>query len=87
MLLKLVEAARIAADRRYRPVLSDMESGAVADAMNELHESAVVAWRVACAHYRHTRPAPVSVHRRWPDARRLGWLPAFRLAWRHLRVR
>lgn len=80
MLRRLLDAARIASARRYRPVLSEMEGGAVVDAMDELHESHIAAWRAACGYYHHTRPEPVSIHRRWPGARRLGWLDAFRLA-------
>ena len=81
MILRFIEALRIASARRYRPVLSAIDGGAVVDTMDELHESDIAAWRAACGHYHHTRPEPVSIHRRWPDARRLGWLHAFRLAW------
>lgn len=81
MLRRFLDAARIASARRYRPVLSEMEGGAVVDAMDELHEGDIAAWRAACAYYYHTRPEPVSIHRRWADAHRLGWLDAFRLAW------
>ena len=84
MLRRSIEAARIASSRRYRPVLSEMEGGAVVDAMDELHESDIAAWRAACGYYHHTRPEPVPIHRRWPDARRLGWLDAFRFAWTRL---
>ena len=81
MLRRFIEAARIASARRYRPVLSEMEGRSVVDAMDELHESDIAAWRAACCYYHHTRPEPLSIHRRWPDARRLGWFHAFRLAW------
>ena len=84
MLRRFIEAARIASSRRYRPVLSEMEGGAVADAMDELHDSDIAAWRAASHYYHHTRPEPVSICRRRADARRLGWLPAFRLAWTRL---
>lgn len=84
MLHRLIEAVRIASARRYRPVLSERDGGAVVDAMDELHESDLAAWRAACRYYHHTRPEPVSIHRRWPDARRLRWLQAFRLAWTRL---
>ena len=86
MLRRSIKAARIASSRRFRPVLSEMEGGAVVDAMDELHESDIAAWRAASGYYHHTRPEPVSIHRRWPDARRLGWLAAFRLAWTRLTV-
>ena len=84
MLRRFIEAARIASARRHRPVLSEIEGGAVVDAMGELHESDIAAWRAACAYYHHIRPEPVSIHRRWPDARQLSWLRAFRLAWTRL---
>lgn len=84
MLLRLIEAACIASSRRYRPVLSEMEGGAVADTMDELHHTDMAAWRAARRHYHHTRPEPVSIFRRRADARRLAWLPAFRLAWTRL---
>ena len=40
---RFIEAARIASTRPYRPVLSEMEGGAVVDAMDELHESDIAA--------------------------------------------
>ena len=55
MLRRFLNAARIASARRYRPVLSEMEGGAVVDAMHELHESDIAAWSAACAYYYHTR--------------------------------
>ena len=81
MIRSFIQAVRISSARRYRPVLSGIEGGAVVDAMDELHESDIAAWHAARGYYLHTRPEPVPIHRRWPDARRLGWLDAFRLAW------
>lgn len=81
MLRRFIEAARIASARRYRPVLTEMEGGAAVDAKDELHESDIAAWCAACSYYHQTRPEPVTIHRRCPDARRLGWFHAFLLAW------
>ena len=72
MLRRFIEAARTASARRYRPVLSEMEGGAIVDAMDELHENDIAAWCAACSYHHHTRREPVPIHRRWPDACRLG---------------